>query len=215
MVFYIDDYGDKFDKPPYKEPGMAWDFPEDNIQEYMIDNYVYKAKNSKSAKILSSLRKKIDKLCLNLINSKDEWYNSTKNQSYLDGVDIFLGIHCELYHNPDFLPKDFIHEYNNNTKIKTSKYLLSEIPHGTPFDGLNKPKMRYADNIAPHVGKDGNIRATYRDIFLNLSKSQNILKKLLIHELAHTMANHVQFRPDDHHADFIWAENLITEYWPK
>lgn len=211
MVFYIVDYGDKYDKPPYKNPGMAWDFSEESLNIYKIGKYNYKATSYKNAKQLSSLRKQIDKLCNSLENNIDIWINSTNNQSYIDGVFLFLGIHKEHFYDPDNLPLEFANIAINGQK--TSRYLLSEIPKGTPFDGINKPRMRYIDNRAPPVGKDKNSRPMYRDIFLNLEKSPKMLEKLLIHELAHTMANHNQYRHDDHHADFTWAEKLIIKFW--
>ena len=72
----------------------------------------------------------------------------------------------------------------------------------------------------PHQwAKIGQGRALYRDIFLDLSTQGHHfgsnLKNLVIHELAHSMANHIQWRPNDHHADFKFAENLIKNYWPK
>lgn len=213
MVFFIEDYGDKYDKPPYKIPGMAWDFNEDSLNNYKIGKYNYKAMNHKNAKLLSTLRKKISDLCDNIIDNIDSWINSTNNQSYLDGVFLFIGIHKEHHYDPDTLPLEFAEIAFNGSKV--SRYLLSEIPEGTPFDGINKPRQRYIDNKANPVGKDGNSRPMYRHIFLNLNKKQSALGKLLIHELAHTMANHNQFRNDDHHADFIWAEKLITKHWPK
>ncbi len=213
MVFFIDDPGDKYDKPPYKVPGMAWDFSEDSLNVYKIGKYEYKAMNQKNAKLLSSLRKKIDILCENILDDIDSWVNSTNNQSYLDGVFLFIGIHKEHYYDPDTLPLYFAEIAVKGTKV--SRYLLSEIPKGTPFDGISKPRMRYIDNRSSPVGKDGNMRAMYRHIFLNLDISDKKLTKLIIHELAHTMANHVRYRPSDHFSDFIWAEKLITKYWPE
>ena len=36
---------------------------------------------------------------------------------------------------------------------------------------------------------------------------------LFIHELAHTIANHVMFRPDDHYEDFDQAEKLVKRFF--
>jgi hypothetical protein len=192
---------------------MAWDFPENSLNNYKIGKYNYKAMNYKNAKLLSSLRKKISDLCDNMLDNIDSWINSTNDQSYLDGVFLFISIHKEHYYDPDILPLEFAEIAVTGSKV--SRYLLGEIPKGTPFDGINKPRMRYIDNKASPIGKDGNSRPMYRHIFLNLDISDKKLAKLIIHELAHTMANHNQFRNDDHHADFIWCEKLITNYWPK
>ena len=206
MAFYIYDFGDKFD-------GMKWDFNEDNIPIYIIGKYPYKAFSYKNAVKLAKIRNKINILCENIINNKKFWEKTTNNKEFIEGVNIFIQIHKEFYYEPSCLPHPF---YDISKKYeKTSRFLLSEIPKGTVFAGLSKPKMRYIEYNAPNVGKDGNKRALYRDIFLDLDKDENSLKSLIIHELAHTMANHVQYRDDDHNYDFKWAEKLIKTYWPK
>ena len=42
---------------------------------------------------------------------------------------------------------------------------------------------------------------------------ENFIKDLIIHELAHTLANHVRYRPDDHKHDFKKAEKLFKKLW--
>lgn len=206
MAVSIEDPGDYFD-------AEKWDFPENNIPVHWIGKYPYKTHSLSNAEKLANIRSKIDELCYNIESNRKQWSKLTNNQSYLDGVNVFLGLHNEYHHDPHTLPSPF---YKIALKsVPTSRYLLSEIPRGTKFDGLNKPKMRYVDKRLPLVGKDGNGRALYRDIFLNLNKSDKALTDLVIHELAHSMANHIMYRPDDHHADFKWAENLITRYWPN
>jgi hypothetical protein len=210
MAVVIEDPGDYYDKLKGYD---AWDFPEDTIPVYWIEKYPYKARSKESAEKLASIRNKIDELCYNIENNKDQWERSTNNQEYLDGVNVFLSLHQEYHHDPHSLPSPFYEIAKRGSP--TSRYLLSEISRGTAFDGLNKPKMRYRDKRLPPVGKDANGRALYRDIFLNLNKSDKALKNLVIHELSHSLANHIMYRPDDHHADFQWAEKLITRYWPN
>jgi hypothetical protein len=208
MAMFIPDIGDAHDTE-------KWDFPEDNISPhgipFYIGKYPYKARTRENAQKLAMFRNKIDILCENLISNRSKWENSTVNDQYIDGVDVFLGLHKEAYYDPYTLPSPFFEIAERG--LPTSRYLLSEIPKGTKFAGLNKPKMRYVDHSLPRVGKDGQGRALYRDIFLDLSKSDRTLKPLIIHELAHSLANHIGYRPDDHHADFQWAERLITKYW--
>lgn len=208
MAIVISDFGDYYDKIE----GHAWDFIETNIPVYWIDKYPYKARTLKNAYRLAILRSDINKLCDNLIKNQSEWENNVKNHEYKDGVNIFLGLHNEYYHVPETLPSPFFEISKKG--IQTSRYLLSEIPKNNPFHGLNKPKMRYIDKRLPLVGKDKNGRALYRDIFLDLDRSEKSLKELIIHELSHSMANHIMFRPDDHHEDFKWCEKLITKFWP-
>lgn len=98
-----------------------------------------------------------------------------------------------------------------------SNYLLSEMKKGTGFEGLNKPREIILTN-KPIIGPDGRKRAQWRDIFLKLdTRNPNLTKQditLFVHELAHTGANHVTFRVDDHHQDFKDFENLIYENLP-
>ncbi len=206
MALYIHDDGDKYDSE-------KWDFFEGDIPIYKIGKYPYKAFNKKNALLLSKIRILINKLCVNLEKNRNVWYYSTNNKEYLDGVDIFLGIHKEYIYVPKTLPEPF-YSISKSGK-KTSRYLISEIPKGTKFSGLCKPKGRHVDKYAPSVGKDGQERALYKDIFLDLSLTEKTLIKLIIHELAHTMANHVRYRPSDHHADFKWCEKLIAKNWPS
>lgn len=85
------------------------------------------------------------------------------------------------------------------------------------FEGLNKPKLVKKTYKRP-VGQDGNLRATYRLIFLTLrtndGRIKNIrhLKKLIAHELAHTALNHVRWREDDHSFTFDYYNKLILKH---
>ena len=209
MAVHIEDPGDYYDKLKGYD---AWDFSEDNLPVYWVGKYPYKARTKENAMRLANLRNQIDALCHNIIVNKSEWEYSGTNQ-YINGVGVFLGLHMETYYDPHTLPHPF---YDIALKgLQTSRYLLSEIPKGTAFKGLNKPKQRYINKSLPKVGKDGYGRALYRDVFLDLDLGDRALRNLIIHELAHSMANHIAYRPDDHHADFKWAEKLITDYWPE
>lgn len=125
----------------------------------------------------------------------------------------------------------FINNYNKYSRsdkilidcfldIHPNNYLLSEMQLNTPFNGLNKPKNIYLSN-KNNVGKDGKLRAEYRDVFITLRNSsgkfnnEKIIMKLVIHEIAHTMCNHVKWRNDDHGKDFQHAEKLITDAYNK
>jgi hypothetical protein len=193
------DPGDKYDK-------MKWDFNErKGYSVIYIDGYPYKVLNKGSKKVqeqvamkLKSLRDFVNKICYNLNRYRYNYPDYVQ-----DNIDLFLDIHEE---------SEFV---NNHRCFKkripygsTSFFLLSQIPPNKGFDGMNKPKERYISN-EPYIGPDQNLRANYRDIFLNLNNVN--IKKLLIHELAHTFCNHVQWRPDDHGQDFITAENILKD----
>lgn len=205
MSVYLDDSGDKYDD-------VKWDFDESHIPVYLVGKYPYKASSKNNALILDNIRTSINNLCDNITNDEHNWSKSTKNKEYLNGVYIFLSIHAEHnYNSSPALPQPFYNIAQNG--YPTSRYLLSEMPSNTDWYGLSKPRMRYIDQRAPNVGKDKNGRALYRDIFLKLNTDKKTLTNLIIHELAHTMANHIAYRPDDHHNDFKWAEKFITKYW--
>ena len=100
-------------------------------------------------------------------------------------------------------------------EIHPFNYLLSEMQLNTSFNGLNKPKnVKVYSN--EKIGKDGNLRAQYRDVFLTLRDSNgnfndfNTIMELVIHEISHSMCNHVKWRDDDHGKDFQNAEKIIT-----
>jgi len=93
----------------------------------------------------------------------------------------------------------------------------------TRFYGMNKPYHLYIDKcvepIGPPVtinGVDAKIiRPTKRTIFLDVLriKTDRDIENLVIHELAHTVANHCIYRPDDHGPDFKAAENLVKNLY--
>lgn len=207
----------KITKNPYDDPldhydSVKWDFPEDSLQIVYHEGYPYKIRSGsdyKRLEFLVNVRKMINRICQNILmnlNSKDlNKLNLNKiDKETMDGIHIFLDIHGEFERTsvPEIF-KDRLKNYGT-----CSKYLLSDTPISKkePFVGLNKPKFRHITNEPP-VGKDTNIRAMYRDIFLDPADPS---LELIIHELAHTMANHVRFRPDDHHADFKKYEKIIT-----
>ena len=106
------------------------------------------------------------------------------------------------------------------TDIHNGNFLLSEMQLNTPFNGLNKPKNVHSTN-KENVGPDKKLRAEYRDIFLTLRKSNGEFKSmstimnLVIHEITHTMCNHVRWRDDDHGEDFQHCEKIIKDAYKK
>jgi len=202
MPIYIEDSGDQTDS-------MKWDFNENVFPTYTIGKYDYIASSPERAKLLADLREHISLVCDRI--ARDPSWRNARTQSYKDGVKVFLGLHSEDYYDPHNLPSPFSEIAANGQK--TSRYLLGEIPDGTGFEGISKPRMRYDEIGAQPVGKDGTARALYRHIFLNLNNSPKSLENLIIHELAHSMANHIFWRNDDHGPDFKWAERLIKKHW--
>ena len=204
QLFSNYDPGDQHDK-------MKWDFPETKgFMAIYIDGYPYKVlKNQSSrdrhkvANTLHSLRQLTNKVCKDIEKYEPKTHN----------IDVFLDIHQET---PPIRGVNLMKPFKRRgQQYRThSNYLISQIPKTTGFEGLNKPKERYVTD-QPFVGPDKNLRAEYRDVFLNLTPKTSIndIMDLWIHELAHTMANHVRYRPDDHHEDFQEAEKLLKKYF--
>lgn len=182
----VPDPGDKLDVA--KDPRRAWDFPETKLKSYSVNGHVFRASSASAAEKLSVLRDCVDTLCTNVVSDYESWIH---DDFLVKRVAMFLDIHA----------------YGN--------YTLNEIPTGTRFDGINKPRGRYITSHGPGIGADSRIRASRRDIFLNLKKTRRDLDLLLVHELAHTLANHVTFREDDHHRDFVKCEKFIKKHWPR
>lgn len=176
-----------------------WDFDE-NINYIIVKddetNSSYKVLNihknfKKSAEYLIYFKKIIYLMCIYLYLNK--YIYDIKDHS---AIECFLDIH--FY----------------------KQYLLSEMQIGTQFNGINKPRQLYKTKLKP-IGDDGSDRATYRHIFLTLRHSNGKFKTikplidLLIHELTHTMCNHIRWRNDDHGKDFIKYEKLLTDVYNK
>jgi hypothetical protein len=105
--------------------------------------------------------------------------------------------------------------------IHPNRYLLSEMQLGTDFNGINKPRNIRNNNKNELLGKDKRKRAEYRHVFLTLRKHNGSFKsfdsimRLVIHEIAHTMCNHVTWRDDDHNEDFQHYEALLNDVYKK
>ena len=167
-----------------------WDFDENiNYITVNIEGINYNVINKFSnyyiaAKILHRINIVIYNICLYFISN---YYSYNKRDQIL--IDCFCDIHL------------------NN-------HILSEMQLGTQFYGLNKPRNLYKSDKPP-IGPDGSYRASYRNIFLTLRKKNgtfnnwNKIIKLVIHEITHTMCNHIRWRDDDHGRDFKHAKKII------
>ena len=171
-----------------------WDFDENiNFIEVIINNKKYKVlykytDSSQSANILVQLDITLFLICNYLSTNKYKYSKEERN-----AIECFLDVH-----------------FNNK---KTS---LAEMQIGTIFNGLNKPRDIIKTN-KPYIGEDKNIRAKYRTVFLTLRKKNGKFKSnksimdLFIHEITHSMCNHISWRDDDHGEDFKKYEKLLSE----
>lgn len=213
------DPGDTYDP-------VKWDFNETVGMDRVVgrDGYVYLIcpttngdQRRNSLYKLEQVRAKVSNIANYLHNNIDKYPPNTR-----DGIRLFIGIHGEM-------PIDNIREISDEQYSYIGKHYLhngtasnivySQMPPNTPFRGLNKPKERYINPKAPKIGKDENLRSKYRHIFLKLEnnnypleKDKN-LKNLVIHEIAHTAANHQRWRNDDHGQDFKLYQDILTKAW--
>ena len=90
--------------------------------------------------------------------------------------------------------------------FSVTKHTFYELPYNRDFNGVNKPKnvheCVFANNVS--IGADNILRAHERYVMIVIPPNANAMAKLYAHEIAHTFANHVQFRPDDHHGTNAW-----------
>lgn len=96
---------------------------------------------------------------------------------------------------------------------------VQEICQNTTYEGINKPKFLVQ---SPEDGllfkRDNHVRAGLRLVMLSLRtpsgnfRSWSKVKKLLLHELAHTMCNHCTYREDENHEeDFDKCEAFLKK----
>lgn len=113
-------------------------------------------------------------------------------------------------------------KYNGIILFIITPCTIQEIPPNRTFNGLNKPKyivkLVEPDGLEFRDKEDINIRAGLRHILLTIQDKGNLdswknIKSLLLHELAHTMCNHVTYREEGNHmSDFKMYEGFLKKY---
>lgn len=117
--------------------------------------------------------------------------------------------------NFDDIPNNLKDGFKVFLYIHPNKHRLFELPINSDFIGLNKPKDIKINNKLPSVGEDGNLKPNKRYIFIKLRNKNgsfiNIIDifETVVHEIAHTAANHVKWRNDDHKQDFKLYYNYL------
>ena len=206
-MFDSRDPGDRFDN-------VSWDFDENVLHPVRRNNYIYLVRDPQNKTILEKLvrmRKKVEKMCDWLIN------NYTKFPESRENIKLFLDLHCEKYQTYPHIPsEEFDYFFNFAKGKKHSRTVYNQIPPGTMFLGLNKPKDRYYNHSSPPIGMDGNLNPMWRSIFFDIKDKPTKFHKdydlinLMIHELSHTMANHTTWKDNNHGEDFKRCENILS-----
>jgi hypothetical protein len=112
------------------------------------------------------------------------------------------------------LPSQILFLIPNLILFVNTPHRFSEISDNPYFSGINKPKNIYESTSENDIFinvHDKLLRATWRLVMLKLSLPPKKLYELYVHEIAHTFANHVQYRHDDHKEDYIRCYNLFLK----
>lgn len=175
-------------------PRQFWDLEEE--KGYIIanteGNNYYILNNRKNMSKALEIFKKIN-------------YFITELTSYLSNN--FYRIPAEL--KPGIMILIMMHPQNQR---------LYELPEDSQFIGLCKPKgVRIRKNLPP-IGKDKYLKATSKYLYIQIRKSDekfksfNEIKDIVIHELAHTAANHVTWKDDNHGKDYEKYHNFLKYF---
>lgn len=194
-----------------------------------IDSFNCKKHNSFSIKINEETKKIWD--IPEDSNCKLVYNHSGDKQFYIrrffDKTDNLVVHYLDTIHNFIYLIKKKLLHYNvMQDKLEHAKIILiitphtvGEMPINEKFEGLNKPKniVKLSRPDGLQFKQDSDLRASNRHILLTLRdlngnlKKEKDIKKLIIHELAHTMCNHVTFRDKGNHLDdFKRNEKFLT-----
>ncbi len=161
----------------------------------------------------------LDKLQMvhNLEAKIREWCTTNQNlpleqyQRLIDAYNTFVVPQKKYPTNPDVpVTPAFIQE-GIRIVARTTHKIQDLDPAEDKFLAVNKPKsVAYVPDAVPQ-GRDGRLRSYQRTIVIKLTGNHDSIARLMIHELAHTPANHLCFRHDDHDTDFRVFQCLFTE----
>ena len=215
--------------PGDKHDSFKWNFDENKGLETVLgqDNYIYKLKstnenNKNKLQKLQDIRSKVGNVMYYIHSKLSQYPPEIQN-----GLKLLISIHAEMPMESSEilqLPEELesmVKKHWIGSGGYCSNVIYSEMPNGTPFQGLNKPKDRYINRKAPSIGPDKQLRSKWRHVFIKLPNNNKLfledksLQNLVIHEIAHTAANHVRWRPDDHGKDFKMYEKAIKDAWNK
>lgn len=190
---------------------VKWDFDDSMLKKITgSDGYVYKMINNDSEKlaILEEIREIAASIAYYFIENIETYPKDMQN-----GLILFAQVHGENKIDNNMSEYQYNLMKNHISKKGTcSGVIYNEIPKGTKFRGINKPMERYLSDEPP-IGKDRNLRSKFRQIYFDLGTKD--LRSLVIHELAHTAANHQRWRIDDHGVDFKKYESAIRNAWKQ
>ena len=214
------DFSDNSLFPVLGNDGYIYKLVETPNSNFTKGMYYYNTVGNNKLKKLEQIRAKVANVAHYIHTHINEFPPETHN-----GLKLFVSIHAELPRDSMYF-NEMTPEQRNNMKMHwvssngyTSGIIYSEMPPGKPFRGLNKPMDRYINPKVPFIGKDENLRSKWRHIFLQLPNDNKDLSEdkelqdLVIHEVAHTAANHQRWRNDDHGNDFHMYEDIIKKVW--
>ena len=129
--------------------------------------------------------------------------------------------YTKIYAQSEYNQNNFLTRYERDgikLFLDTPHVIMESSPHDTKFTAINKPKNVTETSNDPH-GTDKKLRASHKHVMFKLRTIQGkriydkeSLTITFAHEISHTMANHVQWRYDDHNEDFKIYQRLITKW---
>ena len=118
----------------------------------------------------------------------------------------------------EYVKNNKLHVNNKCLKLfNDTKHTFYELYPNPHYNGVNKPKnVHECENATENIGPDEKLRAHTRHVMIIIPDDVVEMFDLYCHEIAHTLCNHVQFRPDDHHGDteqdFPYNQKLVRKY---
>jgi len=174
----------------------------------VLDRGADEERTKEAANILFEYQENLKKIIRNMKQNKPR----ARTELEKEQIKLFLSIHdkrghkiCEINDkiNPRFSGMNKPYKilldreaYPIGPQIKSRVDLL-----GTAIEG------EFASHVAQAIPF---LRPSQRIVFVTTNMPYS--EDLLVHELAHTCANHVVFRPNDHGTDFKQAEKLVKKF---
>ena len=203
---------------------QIWDFDE-SPSKYRTVTY-----RSKPLKVVNTGNEKADNRAAGVLYKYQQNYgsviNNMRNPNYVKKLNL------NNYQKQQLKLMTDIHKPHNNVmEINDRRFSGMNKPYQISLKGANdvpyigpviKPSQfgslcfgtgMICENKARVAKILGYMRPKNRKLFFNARTPYN--EGLLVHELAHTAANHVMFRPNDHGRDFVEAERLVKLFVSK
>jgi hypothetical protein len=204
----------------------SWDTPEDEGYEHVqitltdgtiVQTKVWSANVSSRTRVHAvhmlrrafELEKSLKQSCENILARVQVPEDTDIFQKLIDSYDEFIGNKYKRNRAVHVTPS-FIEE-GLRIFVDTNHTMQELDPSSPLFQAVNKPKNVLYTAAAIDQGLDRKLRSSHRHVVFKTLGTEHDVIRLLIHEFAHTPANHLCFRVDDHCHDFRIFQVLFTQ----